>query len=392
MSPVKAIWPRRAVQLFVGLLLLNFTAVGSFIISPLLPILRFPKLVEWGAYAQTTSVPICAIGSSSRVFTAVYPLLILLAVAAVVLLVGAGIGRALCGWLCPMGFLQDIVTDVKKRAGIKAVDVPPRAHDLLSNLKYAYLFLISALVASVAAAELAGPATSGLYDSYLSGMMQTSPFCEVCPTPVTRYGLVDIGVNLNPNLADVYSYFKLATLLIFLFGMAAVPRFWCRYLCPMGALTSLFNKVSLAHIYKDVDKCTKCMYCVRACPKGVRAVGAATRSEIRDTGCTLCLQCVDACPEDALRLRVGGRELYAGEKRWFSRGAGARVLAPPHSGSVTRGGAPGPGGAGGASTGASAGDRPPHSPEGSAPADAIETRDAPNQPSSGVDGPQGGER
>ena len=78
------------------------------------------------------------------------------------------------------------------------------------------------------------------------------------------------------------------------------PRFWCRILCPLGALLGIFSRISILRLDKDEGKCTNCQLCSKSCQ------GAASPMPGQDwenAECLLCFNCFDSCPEDALSFR-----------------------------------------------------------------------------------------
>jgi ferredoxin len=92
-----------------------------------------------------------------------------------------------------------------------------------------------------------------------------------------------------------------ALLLVGIIGLnLAAPRFWCRYLCPLGGLLGLFGKVSLFKRRVD-DSCTSCDRCARACPTGAISSDKAYASDPAE--CTLCMDCFDLCPEKSIALK-----------------------------------------------------------------------------------------
>jgi polyferredoxin len=298
------------------LVLLNFTVIGSLYVSPVLPILRFPKLFDIPGLGE--GVPLCTAGSLERTLTTFWPFMLIILVLGFLFLICILIGRALCGWACPIGLIQDSVTRLLKRLKINTLEPPRKVHNKLRFIKYALLFLIIALSASFGIAILIDAPMGEMYRGLCDPMAQASPICLGCPTPILRYMLIDVGYNFNPNLDNPSNIFQISIFLMFIIGIFVVPRFWCRYLCPIGALSSLFNKVSLLHLNKDQSKCTRCNYCADVCPTKVESIveeSEATR--IGDTSCTYCLECVEICPEKALSVKFGSQTLYRGGKDWW---------------------------------------------------------------------------
>jgi len=79
--------------------------------------------------------------------------------------------------------------------------------------------------------------------------------------------------------------------------MVLIARFWCRYLCPMGALLSLFNRASFLRIRLRSDLCADCGACTAECPMGIEP-----HRDHDDHNCIKCGDCTDACPSGALSI------------------------------------------------------------------------------------------
>ena len=102
------------------------------------------------------------------------------------------------------------------------------------------------------------------------------------------------------NRATVMQVIVIGFLLVGLVGMnLVIPRFFCRVLCPLGALLGTLSRFALVRIDRDLTKCTDCNLCMRHCE------GASDPQEaLRKSECFVCFNCIDDCPEDALAFRV----------------------------------------------------------------------------------------
>ncbi len=308
----------------VLLLILNFTFWGSIFISGFLPILRVPKIFP-GMVGE--GVPLCTLGSIGRSLTAWWPLAIILVFIGILILIGVLVGRGLCGWACPIGFLQDLFSHAKAAVGIPPKEPPTGVHRNLIALKFAILVLLVLLSISIGASYLASGVAGTTFRGEQPGMVQTSPACSYCITPSIR-AVYDIFAfnRWSPN--DPIFLLQASVVGIFFAFAMVTPRAWCRYLCPVGALSSLFNGFSMLHLSKEQDKCTRnCYVCYDVCPTRCNKVrDEATEERVSDTSCIFCMKCVDACPEDCLHIKFGSRTLYSGGKRWkeTSRPKGTR--------------------------------------------------------------------
>lgn len=217
--------------------------------------LLFPGL---HCYACPLAITVCPIGLvQNLVISGTFPFYFLGAVA----LYGLALGRGWCGWFCPFGTVNDLLAFRKVRF-LRA----------LSPLK------ILVLGGTVLAAWR-------LADTW---------FCKLCPAASLTASLPYLGLGV----AQVNTPFliHMATLAAVLLGMALVSRFWCRYLCPMGGLLSLFNRASLFGLRLG-EACTRCGVCTRSCPMGI-----VPHREINSPDCIKCGECVPSCPTRALSI------------------------------------------------------------------------------------------
>jgi polyferredoxin len=231
------------------------------------------------------------------------------------LIIGAIVGRAFCGWVCPIGFIQDILTNLKGKLNF----VSPRTHQGSKRLKYVLLggtFLISGSLA------LALALGRGSDYKIALGVLASGPFIAISPDG-TLFGTIPTLVGMArqnfmgfltkpPTIQQVWTDL-LATppllalrilILIGFFGAAwKVPRFWCRYVCPTGALMAVFQRYSYAGLKRDPVKCTKCPHCEIKCPMQINILDLPWE-KFNDPECIMCMECIDACPHGSLSLKA----------------------------------------------------------------------------------------
>jgi polyferredoxin/formate hydrogenlyase subunit 6/NADH:ubiquinone oxidoreductase subunit I len=192
-------------------------------------------------------------------------------------------GRFFCGWICPMGVLHHALGFIARKKK-KIERVRQNAVRPSRGIKYAVLAVMLGLAASRSV-------QIGLLD----------------PIASTWRGLATSVLPAASNSAyGLYQgerHFQFGTLIsIVFFGALALnfvyPRFYCRVLCPLGALLGVFSKLSLFRITKDPEKCNECNVC------GAECQGAADpQGTVRATECMVCLNCIDSCPQSGLSYR-----------------------------------------------------------------------------------------
>ena len=199
----------------------------------------------------------------------------------IILLFGVIAGRTICGWLCPFGFLQELlhkIPSVKMRKSAVT-----RA---LSWLKYGILTVFAAGI----------PLWFGLTQQ------QSVPgFCKyICPA-----GTLEGAVPLLSNLknADYFGMLgtiftrKFVILVIMILACILCYRSFCRFLCPLGAIYGLFSRFNVIGVKVDETACNHCDACVRGCGMDVKHVG--------DHECIQCGKCMDGCAQHAISFRAG---------------------------------------------------------------------------------------
>ncbi len=187
-------------------------------------------------------------------------------------------GRAFCGWMCPIGTFQDILSGFStryfgrfKKPGNKnkleiPVQITKRSDAWLRSFKYLILAVI--LLASIWAVY--------------------PPLYEICPArAIFSFQLT------TPLLWSV--------LIIFVFTSMLNKRFWCKYLCPLGAVLVPFNKISPLRLVLNQENCTNCNSCEPVCPMDIDDL----THNLRSAECIQCLECQEACKvHNSIDLRL----------------------------------------------------------------------------------------
>lgn len=204
-------------------------------------------------------------------------------------LFGIVAGRFYCGWLCPFGFLQDLLAKINKdKLRVKAKYDRP-----LRYLKYIILVLLVLLLPAV------------LTNSYGVG----SPlFCKyICPSGTLGAGLPLL--LLTPALrtnAGVLLAGKVLLALAVIMVCLYITRAFCRYACPLGALLGLLQMASFYRFSYDKASCISCQQCVKVCPMGIDPMATPNSPE-----CIRCRDCLHVCPTAALTSSLAGKALPA---------------------------------------------------------------------------------
>ncbi len=231
------------------------------------------------------------------------------------------IGRAWCGWICPMGFFQDLLDWIRQRSGIGYVRFanPLRSH--LSPIKWAFFF-IAILVPVWVAYPVSFPGVA---------LDLSIPFCQLCPgkyiLPLLTGNTSRVAVDFESTTRIVMSSLGLFFSMTVILGALVKRRFWCLY-CPLGLLMSWYRKISFLKLKKDDRTCTHCEICANVCPMEIEKVFQSRgKEDVTFADCSLCLKCIEYCPEDdALRAEYLGKTIY----RSTSKGFFGRCSIPAH--------------------------------------------------------------
>ncbi len=224
------------------------------------------------------------------------------------------VGRIFCGFICPLGTLHHLAGTVKPSLkGRRMV----AANSKKPDQKFKYFLLITLLAAAVLGLNF-----SGLLDpiSFLFRSLALAVFPGVgtgikelfdliAASDIKTLNLISYGaeVLISPVFGYGYQAFQSGWLIGVLFLMVLLvnrirPRFWCRTLCPLGALLGVFARFSILRLEKNIEKCTNCQLCLKNCQG---AASPLPGEQWETAECLFCFNCFDACPEDAVCFKFG---------------------------------------------------------------------------------------
>ncbi len=195
------------------------------------------------------------------------------------------LGRVLCGFFCPMGYLQDIAWKIRELLHIEGMQRKERFMEILKITKYLILFIFFGI-------------------TFLG-----FNFCRICPAVITTQGFGGF------SQAITVGYFFSIVLFVMSFFMR---RFWCN-ICPMGFLAGFFHKVSLFRLVKDCKACTKCGACYESCPMRIKSIYTEEQKKnVTTSECIFCGECVKKCPENhALAIAIRSKVFYRSSRKDF---------------------------------------------------------------------------
>ncbi|MDO4834225.1 MAG: 4Fe-4S binding protein [Bacillota bacterium] len=189
---------------------------------------------------------------------------------------GVLFGRAVCGFICPFGFIQELLSKI-----------PLPKFRLPGGLKYIKYGILVLFVLIIPAAVT----------NYFG--VGEPAFCKyICPAGTLEAGIPLLLANEGlRSIAGGLFGLKSAILLVIIIGCIFCRRFFCKVACPLGAVYGLLNRISLYHMDIDEDKCISCGKCARVCMMDINPVDNPNSAE-----CIRCGKCRSGCPAKAIHM------------------------------------------------------------------------------------------
>lgn len=186
----------------------------------------------------------------------------------ILLLFGTLFGRLICGFLCPFGLIQELLHKIPT----------PKLQKSALTRKASYLKYVVLV----------------LFVGILPFVLQSPAFCKfICPAGTLEAGIPLVAMNESlQNIIGVLFQWKLWVLIGLVVFTVFAYRGFCRFVCPLGAIYSFFNKISIFGIRVEKTACNHCGKCVKICPVDIKEAG--------DHECVNCGKCIHSCPQNAI--------------------------------------------------------------------------------------------
>jgi polyferredoxin len=177
------------------------------------------------------------------------------------------IGKSFCSWFCPVGFISEMLGNFGEKIFGRKIKMPKFLDYPLRSIKYLLLAFL-------------------FYTVF------------VMMNEIALKAFLDSPYNLVADIKMYYFFAKISRFSLIVIGVLVLlsilfRNFWCRYLCPYGALLGFISLFSPAKIKRNTETCTDCKACTKSCPSFIQV--HKMKSVISDE-CTSCMNCIDACP------------------------------------------------------------------------------------------------
>lgn len=224
------------------------------------------------------------------------------------------LGKAFCGWVCPLGTLQELIGRVGRRFGIGLRRLDASDLGAAKRVRPVKWLILLGLVFVL-------PLLTGLG---VTPHSMGNPYCDICPSRVATTLLTGNTEQLALRLGDSVSFSlgAIANLLIgfTLVGALAIRQPFCR-ICPLLAFNAAFQRLSPLRLVKKMhDNCGKCGICTEACPLDIPEIAKEEGRKAYNEDCTLCGRCAEYCPQDGvIQIKWGPLALFSSRREYYKQ-------------------------------------------------------------------------
>lgn len=312
---------RRLVQLIAFIVMVYGIGLGGYYLadkfSSSLPALACAYDLETADHCALISfqhqmdhrtAPVLAAGGS--IVEALMPTVITLATFALLMIV---LSKAFCGWICPLGFFQELLNMLGQKLGFVQTNTLSQSFTGKTRpvkwLMMIFLLFVFPLLAGFG----------------VVGHELGDPFCRICPSRILTTLATGETKELVVDTSNT-GYFILSVVATFLFGLMMsvgmmVRQPFCR-ICPMLAVNTLFKKIGLVRLVKEAKpRCVKCGLCAKACPMDIHEIHTdMDNKDVIYPDCTLCGRCVEFCPDkDVLKMKYAFFPILSADPAYFKK-------------------------------------------------------------------------
>ncbi|MFX0025791.1 MAG: 4Fe-4S binding protein [Candidatus Hermodarchaeota archaeon] len=227
----------------------------------------------------------------------------------VLLLILLFTNRFFCGWICPIGSIQDLCAAIP----VKKKPMKLKTHKTLLNVKYVIIIILIILIVPLGVTAATNYAF--WFDFYTQlGSLAQKPvgFFSLSEYIFVFFPKMAMDIYVSGGLGPLFSNF--GGFIIFIIYLIIIilslryPRFYCRYFCPFAAVSAAVTDYSFLKLSRNPVKCvgrSECGECERVCPKQIRILDEPFEFFTGKGECNLCLKCKEKCPYDAIKLKFG---------------------------------------------------------------------------------------
>jgi polyferredoxin len=278
---------RRIIQIF-AFLLINYIKALPILNSPRNPLSNGAGMLEYIFFSMAEGV---------------FPFFLI----AVLILILLFSNRFFCGWICPIGAIQDVCAAIPT----KKKKVKLETHKNLLNIKYVFIIIITLIIFPLGIAKN----TNVLF--YLDFKNQIGVFAQ---RPIGFFSLSEfIFVFLPDIILNIFlpakfdalepgGYIIIGVYTLILVLSVWYPRLYCRYICPFAAVSSVITDYAFLKLSRNPVKCvgrSECGICEDVCPKQIRILDEPFEFFTGKGECNFCLECKEKCPYDAILIKFG---------------------------------------------------------------------------------------
>ncbi len=192
--------------------------------------------------------------------------------------------RSFCSWFCPIGTASEMAAWLGRKIFKRNFEIPTWLEWLLTSLKYLLLYFFISMIISM--------------PTFQAKTFLEDPYNKISDVKMLLFFLHIGG-------------FALKVILVLFVLSLFFRNFWCRFLCPYGAMIGLGSLFRITKVRRNADTCTNCEMCTKVCPQRIKV---HTKKAAVSPNCNACMSCVEACPiKDTLNMTVVNKKV----NKWF---------------------------------------------------------------------------